>query len=66
MAKEKVPCYKCDKRHPGCHGSCDDYKKYHKAREDKANTIAEGRSLDKLFNEYHYKAIAKAKKRRNH
>lgn len=22
----KVPCYKCDKRHEGCHAECDIYK----------------------------------------
>ena len=25
---KSCPCYGCSKRHIGCHGSCDDYKKW--------------------------------------
>ena len=28
MTKRKSPCYKCDRRCEGCHGSCEDYKAY--------------------------------------
>ena len=66
MPKVKVPCYKCDKRHPCCHGSCDDYKKYQKDREDKANTIAAGRSLEKIYTDYHADIVTKTKKKFNH
>lgn len=28
-------CLDCEKRHVGCHGSCDDYKKYKQELEEK-------------------------------
>lgn len=27
---ENAPCYKCNKRYPGCHGKCDIYQCYSK------------------------------------
>lgn len=30
----KVPCYNCEKRFLGCHGSCEDYKKYIAEKEE--------------------------------
>ena len=30
---KKACCYKCEKRVPGCHGSCEDYKRF-KAEND--------------------------------
>ena len=26
---KKSPCYKCDKRHPACHDTCEDYIDWH-------------------------------------
>lgn len=33
---ENVPCYKCQKRHVGCHDHCEDYLKY-REKLDKKN-----------------------------
>ena len=30
----KTPCQKCEKRHIGCHGSCDDYKQFCKEHDE--------------------------------
>lgn len=38
----KAPCYKCDKRHIGCHGDCSKYKAFKKERE----AIRENRRSD--------------------
>lgn len=29
-----APCYKCQKRTPECHGSCDDYKQWKSDRDE--------------------------------
>ena len=37
--KNNSPCYKCDRRHTGCHGECEDYQTWLaplvKAREER-------------------------------
>lgn len=30
---ENSPCHYCQKRFPGCHGKCKDYKIFHEGRE---------------------------------
>lgn len=48
----KQPCYKCEKRVPGCHGSCEDYKIWTQVRDlrrvPKTN-IAEEYWIDKTW-----------------
>ena len=39
LDNKKVPCYMCERRKPLCHGSCEDYKRFSKAREEEAKAI---------------------------
>lgn len=66
MGKPKRACYKCDKRHPGCHGTCGNYYEDDKALADKKTAIAEGRSQEKIYTDYHAEMVAKTKKKFNH
>ena len=49
---KKQPCYKCERRVPGCHGSCEDYKLWTQVRDlrrvPKSN-IAEEYWIDKTW-----------------
>ena len=49
---KKQPCYKCERRVPGCHGSCEDYKLWTQVRDlrrvPKTN-IAEEYWIDKTW-----------------
>lgn len=44
MADKKVPCYGCERREPLCHSSCEDYKRFCKAREEEAKAIRKKRA----------------------
>ena len=35
MSPPRSPCYKCEERSPGCHGSCEIYKNWIAENEDK-------------------------------
>lgn len=65
MAKIDCPCLGCDKRYPCCHGSCDDYKKYQKTRQEKADAIKASKSREKIYTDYHTGAVTKVKKKFN-
>lgn len=37
----KGPCYGCEKRYPGCHGKCEDYKEWRSDFDAKKNAVKE-------------------------
>lgn len=65
MSKIDCPCWYCEERSPNCHGTCEKYKKYSKARQDRAEAIKTGRSIDKIFGDYHAEAVKKTRKKDN-
>lgn len=44
MEKEKAPCYKCAKRFPGCHGSCDDYARADQLHQEEKEKIRQAKA----------------------
>lgn len=48
MSRNKVPCYGCQKRHPGCHGNCTDYKQYRQWLDEKNQRIRHGKVEERL------------------
>lgn len=40
-----APCYKCKKRTPECHGSCEDYKQWKSDHDEIKSKIEESRRL---------------------
>lgn len=56
--KISAPCYKCEKRVPGCHAVCEPYKKY---AEERKNEI---RAYDERIDPVDKMIFDKKKKRR--
>ena len=48
MSRNKVPCYGCQKRHPGCHGNCTDYKNYRQWLDEKNKRIRHGKEEERM------------------
>lgn len=65
MNKPRRACYKCDKRHLGCHSTCGDYYEDDKAIADKKAAIYAGRSREKIYLDYHTGVVTKVKKKFN-
>ena len=34
LTATKTPCYQCDRRTPGCHGSCEEYQAFSAERQE--------------------------------
>lgn len=47
--KLKAPCYKCEKRYPACHDSCEDYISWNTERK----MWIEAEKGDKMMSAYH-------------
>jgi hypothetical protein len=43
-----MKCHKCEKRHPGCHGTCSDYKEY-REKLDQTNEVKRKESVAAYF-----------------
>lgn len=63
MAKIDCPCWYCEERNPNCHGTCEKYKNYVKARQDRAEAIKAGKSTYRIFENYHTTSVQKTRKR---
>ena len=55
---KSYPCHKCERRTPGCHGSCPDYQS--RLEEDRAarEWAAKGAEADRMISECLYKRTA--------
>lgn len=42
----EIPCYNCSERHVGCHGECDRYASFFKARREANKEIFEQKELN--------------------
>lgn len=49
-------CYKCEKRYPGCHSSCEDYIKQKEIWESKKKAIKQDLS-DSTISEYDFNRV---------
>lgn len=54
-------CYKCEKRHIGCHNTCEDYLRERKALDEFNENQRKINQPDRLFNELKSDIIAKTK-----
>lgn len=61
---ETVPCYKCEKRHSGCHSSCPEYAEFHKKRTDHLEAMQKIKNDEKIFDSVHIRGVEKVKKRK--
>lgn len=57
----KTPCYKCEKRTPGCHGSCEEFLQQQEARKILAE-LWPGRG-EKAADDYRIQENVRAKER---
>ena len=56
------PCYNCESRHPGCHGTCGPYKDWKKEVDEKRETIRKQKIRESEINERTILARIKRKK----
>lgn len=61
MDKEKAPCYKCAKRFPGCHGSCDDYARADRLHQEEKEKIRQAKAENNIYMSYVVKSPAAKK-----
>ena len=48
---QKTACKDCEKRHVGCHATCDEYKQFKKEREEILNRMHEESSFDSFMHD---------------
>jgi hypothetical protein len=58
----KSPCYGCERRKPLCHGSCEEYKAFAKARADRSRIICKKRAEESAVTGVLVKAAEKTMK----
>jgi hypothetical protein len=56
-------CYKCEKRHIGCHSTCEDYLRERKALDEFNENQRKINQPDRLYNELKSDTIAKTKRK---
>lgn len=56
-------CYKCEKRHEGCHGTCEDYLRERKALDEYNEEQRKIKQDRQNYNEIKRFAIAKTKRK---
>ena len=60
----KITCCKdCNDRVLGCHDVCDRYKEEKLQAEKKKEKVLQAKANDKLYRDYHAKAVMKSKKK---
>ena len=57
-------CYKCEKRHPKCHGECDEYLSFRKAKDAQNAKIRAEREREERITTYIISNIDRKKKRK--
>ena len=57
------PCYKCEKRHPGCHGSCKEYTNWKSAHDNERERIQKEKIRDRELTERAVIQVRKSKKK---
>ena len=60
---EKMKCYGCEERYPGCHGKCDYYTEWKKIHDEKKARINEYESEKSAERSHRIKMIERSKKR---
>lgn len=62
---KSVPCYGCDKRHVGCHSSCESYKEYQKKIAEQREAIRKKKDEEAILASVHVRALDKANKKKS-
>ena len=52
MKKSETPCYECERRTMGCHGTCPDYKAFREEISARTEMIRKQEQLDKQFTDF--------------
>lgn len=60
--KLKPPCYKCEERKLGCHGSCDKYKEYRDMKDKQNNEVNKIKEVGYWQRDYIVKAVRRSRK----
>ena len=54
-----IACKDCDKRTPGCHGSCEEYQKYRRDLDEQNQKVRDEKQKDRVWDDYKYDWIGK-------
>lgn len=57
-----MSCFNCSKREPGCHSTCEDYKK----QQEKYQKIREERQRINNQRDYEFKSVMRISNKKNH
>ena len=60
--KVKSKCYGCEKRHPGCHDKCEDYRAWKAAIDAENEKIRAEKKDYEDFGDYQYRAAKRLRK----
>ncbi len=52
-------CLNCDKRAPGCHGTCPEYQEAKRKKEQKKQMIIQSKKVDRNYNDYQFELRTK-------
>lgn len=64
MGVRRCPCKVCtDKRHPGCHGECEDYITWKQEHDDFVGAKHESEKINQMWMDVHAKNIRRVKKK---
>lgn len=59
-----MSCKGCDKRHVGCHATCEDYKALRKRLDERKEKVYAGKDIDRILDQREFDRMIYGKKKK--